>query len=165
MIPQRMVCFLSRRSLSLVFGITAIFCTHHLVLGVDADFSLPDEDGHITPFFGKTLTGWRENPPGVTDGTGDKWYVEDGAIIREQDLPGSENGGILLTDAKFGDFDLVVGMNHDWGRCSGLFLRSNDRGECLQMMVDFHNDGSIGHIYRAGTCSFNLPAFSTWKAK
>ena len=57
-------------------------------------------------------------------------------ITGEQDPPGSGNGGILLTDEKFGDFELQLDIKPDWGVCSGLFLRANDRGQCVQMMVD-----------------------------
>ena len=48
---------------------------------------------------------------------------------------GSGNGGILLTDDKFSDFELRLDIKPDWGVCSGLFLRGNDKGQCFQMMV------------------------------
>ena len=53
------------------------------------------------------------------------WYdasfspVPDAAIVGEQDPPASGNGGILLTDRKFGDFELLLEMNPDWGIDSG----------------------------------------------
>ena len=74
-------------------------------------------------------------------------------------LPGSGNGGILLSDRKFGDFEVKIDMNHDWGPCSGFFLRSNDKGQCFQVMVDFHDAGNVGHIYGEGTGAFNNRAF------
>ncbi|MFP6611776.1 MAG: DUF1080 domain-containing protein [Pirellulales bacterium] len=120
----------------------------------------PDADGFISLFDGKTLDGWHKNPKRIGHGTGGSWYVEGGAIVGEQDPPGSGNGGILLTDHKFGNFELLIDMNHDWGPCSGLFLRSNDRGQCLQMMVDYHNAGNVGHIYGEGTGGFNSRAFN-----
>ena len=64
--------------------------------------------------------------------------------IRDRDPPGSGNGGILLSDRKFGDFEVKIDMNHDWGPCSGFFLRSNDKGQCFQVMVDFHDAGNVG---------------------
>ena len=104
----------------------------------------------ITLFDGKTLKGWHKNPDKIGHGTGGMWKVEDGAIAGEQDPPGSGNGGILLTDQKFGDFELLIDMKPTWGVCSGLFLRSNDKGQCLQMMVDYHDAGNVGQIYGEG---------------
>ena len=113
----------------------------------------------IKLFDGKTLNGWHKNPQRIGHGTGGKWYVEKGSIVGEQDPPGSGNGGILLSDRKFGDFEVKIDMNHDWGPCSGFFLRANDKGQCFQVMVDFHDAGNVGHIYGEGTGGFNSRAF------
>ena len=110
-----------------------------------------DAEGYIPLFDGKTLGGWHKNPQKIGHGTGGKWEVKDGAIVGEQDPPASGNGGILLTDRKFADFELLLEMNPDWGIDSGLFLRSNDRGQCVQMMVDYHDGGNVGHLYGEGT--------------
>jgi len=112
-------------------------------------------DGWIELFDGKSLAGWHKNPMRIGHGTGGNWQVEDGAITGEQDPPGSGNGGILLTDRKFGDFELLIDLKPDWGICSGLFLRSNDRGQCLQMMVDYHDAGNVGQVYGEGVGAFN----------
>ncbi len=117
------------------------------------------EGDWIKLFDGKTLDGWHKNPKRIGHGTGGKWIVEGGAIVGEQDPPGSGNGGILLSDRKFGDFEVKIDMNHDWGPCSGFFLRSNDKGQCFQVMVDFHDAGNVGHIYGEGTGAFNNRAF------
>ena len=117
------------------------------------------EGDWIRLFDGKTLDGWHKNPQRIGHGTGGKWFVEGGAIVGEQDPPGSGNGGILLSDRKFGDFEVKIDMNHDWGPCSGFFLRSNDKGQCFQVMVDFHDAGNVGHIYGEGTGAFNNRAF------
>ena len=113
----------------------------------------------ITLFNGEDLTGWHKNPKKIGHGTGGTWRVEDGTITGEQDPPGSGNGGILLTDKKFGDFELLLEIKPDWGVCSGLFLRGNDKGECIQVMVDYHNDGNVGHLYGEGTFGWNLRCF------
>jgi hypothetical protein len=118
-----------------------------------------DEEGWITLFDGKTLNGWHKNPEKIGHGTGGLWRAVDGAIVGEQDPPGSGNGGILLTDRKFGDFELLIDMKPDWGICSGLFVRSNDRGQCFQMMVDYHDEGNVGHLYGEGTGGFNNRPF------
>jgi hypothetical protein len=116
-------------------------------------------DGWIDLFDGKTLSGWHKNPQKIGHGTGGNWLVEGGAITGEQEPPDSGNGGILLTDKKFGDFELRLEINNDFGPDSGLFLRSNDKGQCLQMMVDYHDNGNVGHIYGEGTGGFNTRTF------
>ncbi|MGC3971225.1 MAG: DUF1080 domain-containing protein [Pirellulales bacterium] len=115
------------------------------------------EEGWITLFDGTSLAGWHKNPQKIGHGTGGEWVVEDGAITGQQDPPGSGNGGILLTDRKFKNFELELDIKPDWGICSGLFLRANDQGKCLQMMVDYHDAGNVGHVYGEGTGGFNTP--------
>jgi hypothetical protein len=110
-------------------------------------------------FDGKSLAGWHKNPERIGHGTGGNWQVEGGAITGEQDPPGSGNGGILLTDRNFGDFELLIDLKPDWGICSGLFLRSNDQGQCFQMMVDYHDAGNVGHLYGEGLGGFTMRAF------
>ena len=115
----------------------------------------------ITLFDGKTLKGWHKNPEEIGHGTGGQWTVEpDGVLAGEQDPPGSGNGGILLTDRKFGDFELSLEMKPSWGVDSGLFLRATDKGECIQMTVDYYNGGNIGHFYGEATGGWLARAFS-----
>ena len=116
-------------------------------------------DGWIELFDGKSLAGWHKNPMKIGHGTGGNWLVEEGTITGEQDPPGSGNGGVLLTDRKFGDFELLIDLKPDWGICSGLFLRGNDRGQCLQMMVDYHDAGNVGQLYGEGVGAFNTRTF------
>lgn len=115
----------------------------------------------IKLFDGKTLNGRHKNPQKIGHGTGGRWTVEPGgALSGEQDPPGSGNGGILLTDRKFGDFELSLEMKPTWGIDSGIFLRSTDAGQCIQMTVDYYNKGNIGHIYGEATGGWVARAFS-----
>ncbi len=132
----------------------ALLDGHSLVAGADSS-----DSKWISLFDGKSLDGWHKNPQKIGHGTGGSWRVEDGAITGEQDPPGSGNGGILLTDQKFGDFELQIDMKPDWGVCSGLFVRGNDLGQCFQMMVDYHDAGNVGHLYGEGTTGFNTRTF------
>lgn len=109
------------------------------------------DDGFVPLFNGENLDGWHANPEPIGHGTGGLWTVEDGAIIGQQDPPDSGNGGILLTDQTFGDFELLIDLLPDWGPDSGIFLRSTERGECFQVYVDYHDDAIIGHLYGEGT--------------
>ena len=102
---------------------------------------------------GKDLTGWRPSAQsGHSGASGHKsagrWVVNEGAITGSQDLPG--NGGLLLTDEQFGDFEVAVEMANDFGPDSGLFLRSNESGQAYQYMVDYHGGGNLAGIYGEG---------------
>ena len=135
------------RSARLTLTLAALaFCLSPLVA---------DDGEWVSIFDGKTLNGWHKNPAKIGHGTGGIWKVEDGLITGEQDPPGSGNGGILLTDKKFKNFEVSIDMKPDWGICSGFFVRSNDKGQCIQMMVDYHDAGNVGHIYGEGTGGFN----------
>ena len=65
-----------------------------------------------------------------------------------QDKPG--NGGILITDKSYGDFEIALEMRNDFGPDSGLFLRSTEKGEAYQAMIDYHPHGNLMGIYGEG---------------
>ena len=104
-----------------------------------------DDKGFVTIFDGKTLNGWTVSAKTGHSGTsknksGGKWVVEDGAIVGSQDVP--SNGGIIITEKQYGDFEVVLEMRNDDGPDSGLFLRSTDTGKCYQAMIDYHKGGN-----------------------
>ena len=72
-------------------------------------------DGFRSLFNGRNLAGWRMS---LTNHHGDtrEWRVFEGALVGKQDREG--NGGILLTDESFGDFELHVEVKPDFG-CDG----------------------------------------------
>ena len=41
-------------------------------------------------------------------------------------------------------------MHNDFGPDSGLFLRSTEKGEAYQAMIDYHADGNLMGIYGEG---------------
>jgi hypothetical protein len=102
----------------------------------------------FTPLFdGKDLAGWhisQTNHHGNSTG----WSVKDGVVLATQDRPG--NGGILLTDKRYRDFEVSLEVNPDWGCDGGLFLRSNDAGDAYQVMIDYLEGGSVGGVYGEG---------------
>jgi len=102
----------------------------------------------FTPLFnGKDLAGWhisQTNHHGNSKG----WSVKDGVVLATQDRPG--NGGILLTDRKYRDFEVSLEIHPDWGCDGGLFLRSNEAGDAYQVMIDYLEGGSVGGIYGEG---------------
>lgn len=118
-----------------------------LSTGITPNKSRQEKADFIQLFDGVSLDGWHRNPEKIWHGTGGNWRVEEGIITGEQDPPGSGNGGILLTDRKFDDFELMLDIKPDFGIDSGLFLRATDKGEGFQMMVDYLEGGVVGQIY------------------
>jgi hypothetical protein len=114
--------------------------------GLFGNVALTGEKGFVSLFDGKSLKGWHTNEQKIGHGTGGHWQVENGVLTGEQDPPGSGNGGILMTDKKYGDFELELELAPDWDIDSGVFLRTNEKGECFQIYVDYHNDGLIGYV-------------------
>ncbi len=102
------------------------------------------DEGFEVVFDGKTLDGWHVSSK-TGHGSGGRWVVEDGAIVGSQDKPG--NGGIVITDRQYGDFEVIVEMNNDFGPDSGIFLRSTERGAAYQAHVDYHRGGTLMGLY------------------
>jgi len=115
--------------------------------------SPPAKEGWVSIFDGTSLKGWHISAKSGHSDTskntsGGKWEVKDGAIIGSQDVPG--NGGLMVSDAQYGDFEVSVDMNNDFGPDSGLFLRSTEDGKAWQAMIDYHKDGNLMGIYGEG---------------
>lgn len=111
------------------------------------------QNGFVPLFNGNTLEGWHVSAKtghsrASKNQTGGRWVVQDGAIVGSQDIPG--NGGIVITDDKFGDFEISLEMNNDFGLDSGLFLRSTEDGKAWQAMIDYHASGNLMGIYGEG---------------
>ncbi|MCB1230611.1 MAG: DUF1080 domain-containing protein [Verrucomicrobiae bacterium] len=116
-----------------------------------------DDSGWTSLFNGKDLTGWHKQTERGQHGTGGNWGVTgDGALFGEQDPPGSGNGGLLLTDEKFSQFELELSLKPDWGPDSGVFVRTDERGGGWQIYVDHHDHGNVGHI-RLETKPYSVP--------
>jgi hypothetical protein len=94
-------------------------------------------------FNGKDLKGWHISQVNHHGNT--QWRVEKGVILGTQDKKG--NGGILLTDKKYRNFEVYIELNPDFGCDSGLFLRSSEKGEAYQVMLDYLEKGNMGGIY------------------
>jgi hypothetical protein len=129
-----------------ILVIAALACAGWQPLAA-ADDKAGAEAGFQAIFDGKTLQGWHVSSK-TGHGTGGRWVVEDGAIVGSQDKPG--NGGIIITDKSYGNFEVVVEMNNDFGPDSGLFLRSTERGQAYQAMIDYHGGGNLMGIYGEG---------------
>jgi hypothetical protein len=136
-----------------VCSTAAMFCFAAITtLGLAADEKLSDA-GFVAIFDGKTLAGWHVSAQtghsrASMNRSGGKWVVEDGAIVGSQDIPG--NGGIIITDKQYGNFEVALEMKNDFVPDSGLFLRSTEKGQAYQALIDYHANGNLMGVYGEG---------------
>ncbi len=96
----------------------------------------------FTPLFnGKDLAGWhvsRTDHHGSTPGVS----VENGALQLTQFPYGQ--GGLLLTNKRYRDFELYLEVKAPAGCNSGIFLRSTEGGSAFQIELDQgHGTGDL----------------------
>jgi hypothetical protein len=123
------------------------------------------EEGFVSIFDGKSLKGWKISAESGHSSaskhkSGGKWYVDEKekCICGTQDIKG--NGGIIITEEKYGDFEVRLDMRNDFGPDSGLFLRSNTKGQAYQAMIDYHKGGNLMGVYGEGIGGFGSRNFT-----
>jgi hypothetical protein len=101
-------------------------------------------EGFTRIFNGKDLSGWHISKTNH-HGTTPDYRVLHGMIIGNQQPIGQ--GGILLTDKRYKNFEVYMEVKPDWGNDSGLFLRSSEAGEAYQVTLDYLPGGGMGGVY------------------
>lgn len=99
-------------------------------------------EGFTSVFNGMDLAGWHLSRTSHQGTTGD-FFVEDGAIILKQNPYGQ--GGVLLSDKKYSDFELYVEVKIDSFCNGGIFLRSTESGQAYQ--VELAVPGANGDLF------------------
>ena len=89
-----------------------------------------DGDNFVSVFNGEDLEGWHISRTSHQGTTGN-FSVEDGAIALRQNPYGQ--GGVLLSDKKYSDFELLVDVKIDSFCNGGIFLRSTESGQAYQI--------------------------------
>jgi hypothetical protein len=129
------------------------FCTVVLLFLSPSSAEVGQIPSGFTPIFnGKDLKGWhisRSSHHGTTPDV----RVENGEILIGQNPVGE--GGILLTDKRYKDFELYLEAMPDWQCDSGIFLRSNEDGNAYQITVDYLPGGTIGNLITEGIPALN----------
>ena len=95
--------------------------------------------GFTSIFNGKNLSGWHTSKTNHHGTTGN-FFVKDSTLVMKQFPFG--RGGILLTDAKYDDFELYLEFKGDPGTNGGIFFRSNESGSAYQ--IEISDDGGKG---------------------
>jgi hypothetical protein len=98
--------------------------------------------GFESLFNGKDLKQWHTSRTSH-QGTVGNFYVEDGAITLKQQPFGQ--GGVLLTNKKFKDFELYVEVKMDSFCNGGIFLRSTESGQAYQ--IELAMPGGTGSLF------------------
>jgi hypothetical protein len=87
------------------------------------------------------------------------WMVKEGAIVGGQ-TPNSQRGAYLLTDEKFGDFELTLEAKPDWPADTGIMVRAHELGSVgFQILVDHRPGGAIGGVYGNSVGNFRAYPF------
>jgi len=96
----------------------------------------------FTPIFnGKDLSGWHISKTARHGHTPD-FHVQHGVIVGTQQPYGQ--GGLLLTDKKYRNFELTLEVKPDWGCDSGIFFRATEEGAAYQITMDYLGNGNGG---------------------
>ena len=119
-----------------------------------------EPDGFGSIFNGRNLAGWHVS---LSNHHGDtrEWRVFEEALVGKQDRAG--NGGILLTDDSYGDFEIRLEIRPDFGCDGGLFLRSNESGQAYQVMLDYLDGGNVGGVYGEGLEGLGAVPSTGWQ--
>lgn len=91
-------------------------------------------EGFTAIFNGRDLTGWHVSTQS-RHGTAPVFEVRQGVLMGMQGEVGQ--GGLLVTDRSYRNFELVFDFRPDWSADSGLFLRTTESGAAYQVTFDY----------------------------
>jgi cytochrome c len=120
-----------------------------LLLLTGIEFKRAPRLGAIPPGFtalfnGRNLTGWHVSRT-THHGTTLDARVEEGAIVLRQHPYGQ--GGLLMTDRKFRDFELFLEAKPDPGTNGGILFRSSEGGSAYQIELEGDGAGGTGSLF------------------
>jgi len=106
-------------------------------------------DGFTPLFNGKDLTGWHVSKTARHGKTPD-FHVVHGVLLGTQQPYGQ--GGMLVTDKKYRNFELTLEAKPDWGCDSGIFFRATETGAAYQITMDYlgTGNGNLGRMIGEG---------------
>lgn len=90
----------------------------------------------------KNLDGWHKSRT-THQGTTGNFFVENKEIVLKQNPYGQ--GGVLLTNKRYKNFELYVEVKIDSFCNGGIFLRSTESGQCYQ--VELAMPGGTGSLF------------------
>ncbi|TPE44425.1 3-keto-disaccharide hydrolase [Pontibacter mangrovi] len=135
-----------------------IFICHVAFICHAANAQVPE--GFKPIFNGKNLNGWHISRT-THQGTTPDVRVEKGTIVLRQNPYGQ--GGVLLSDKKYKNFDLYLEAKIDSFTNGGIFIRSSESGMAYQIELD-DAAGSTGHLL-GERMQVSVPAKATDRPK
>ena len=77
-----------------------------------------------------------------------RWEVVDGAIVGGHQPEDSLFGAYLISEQKFGDFELELEAHPDWPADTGIMIRAHELGSMgFQVLADYRPHGCVGGVY------------------
>ena len=109
-------------------------------------------DGFVPLFNGKDLSGWHISKT-ARHGHTPEFRVVHGVLVGTQH-PYAQ-GGMLVTDRKYRNFELTLEAKPDWGCDSGIFFRATESGAAYQITMDYlgNGNGNLGRMIGEGGIS------------
>jgi 3-keto-disaccharide hydrolase len=109
-------------------------------------------EGFVPLFNGKDLSGWHVSKTARHGRTPD-FRVVHGVLLGTQQPYGQ--GGMLVTDRKYRNFELTLEAKPDWGCDSGIFFRATEFGAAYQITMDYlgTGNGNLGRMIGEGGIS------------
>jgi 3-keto-disaccharide hydrolase len=109
-------------------------------------------DGFEPLFDGKDLSGWHVSKT-ARHGHTPEFRVVHGVLMGTQHPYGQ--GGMLVTDKKYRNFELTLEAKPDWGCDSGIFFRTTETGAAYQITMDYlgNDNGNLGRLIGEGGIS------------
>lgn len=98
----------------------------------------------VSIFNGENLEGWHVSKTNHHGTTGN-FFVENGTIVMKQYPYGQ--GGIILTDKLYQDFELYLEFKGHPGTNGGIFLRSSESGSAYQLELVGDGDRGTGNFF------------------
>ncbi len=140
--------------------LTIIFCV--LLASCTSPQSTKNSSDAFEIFNGKDLDGWHISRTSHQGTTGN-FYVDDGAIVLKQNPYGQ--GGVLLTDKEYSNFELFVEVKIDSFCNGGIFLRSTESGQAYQieLAVPGANADLFGERLQIGVPGKATAIADVWK--
>jgi len=87
-------------------------------------------EGFTSIFNGKNLKGWHISRS-THQGTTPNFFVENGVVVANENP--YDQGGLLMTDKQYKNFELYIEVKLDSFANGGVFLRSNEGGAAYQV--------------------------------
>lgn len=119
-----------------------------MINGKPETVGLPLDSGFVSLFNGVDLKGWWEN---CNAHTSDKakaglWIADPSShILYSRQENG--NGGMLMTNEDFDNYELVMDIWPTFGNDAGIFNRVTRNGVCWQTGLDYISGSGVGGSY------------------